>query len=91
MSQAKSALKKRQFAVLTESEKNAKQFPSNFICTTKYTLVTFLPLALLNQYRKLTNCYFLMILVLSFIPAITPYSPLLQLLAVVFVLGKIGR
>ena len=39
-------------------------------------------MALLNQYRKLTNCYFLMILVLSFIPAITPYSPLLQLLAV---------
>lgn len=67
--------------------KNKKQFPSNFISTTRYSALSFLPLAILNQYRKLTNVYFLIILILSCFPAISPYSPLLQLLGVVFVLA----
>jgi hypothetical protein len=37
------------------------QYPRNKIRTSKYAAVTFIPLNLLNQFRKMANCYFLLI------------------------------
>ena len=37
---------------------------SNYIKTNKYNKWNFLPLCLLNQFRRLANCYFLLIAVI---------------------------
>ena len=43
---------------------------SNVVHTTKYTLITFLPKNLFEQFHRFANLYFLIIIVLTFIPAI---------------------
>ena len=44
----------------------------NRISTTKYSLLSFLPLCLINQFTKLSNFYFLIVASLQSIPAISP-------------------
>jgi phospholipid-transporting ATPase len=46
-------------------------FPTNFISTCKYNLVTFLPKNLWTQFQKLANVYFLAAAVLQCIPNVT--------------------
>eukprot|EP00049_Salpingoeca_infusionum_P001356 m.47587 g.47587 ORF g.47587 m.47587 type:complete len:1130 (-) comp10986_c0_seq5:1786-5175(-) len=67
-----------------------KQFAcdkSNSIRTTKYTLVTFLPMNLFEQFRRIANIYFLFQTILQFIPAIAALSPITTLLPLLFVIG----
>lgn len=40
-------------------------FQNNYIKTSKYTVVTFLPLNLFEQFQRLANFYFLCLLVLQ--------------------------
>ena len=43
---------------------------SNVVHTTKYTILTFLPKNLWEQFHRFANIYFFMIIILNFIPAI---------------------
>ncbi|KAH3766896.1 transmembrane protein [Pelomyxa schiedti] len=61
-------------------------FPSNLIRTTKYTLLTFLPKNLFEQYRRATNLYFLLVVIITCIPQISPMSPVTSILPTAFVL-----
>ncbi|CAD8081967.1 unnamed protein product [Paramecium sonneborni] len=45
--------------------------PNNKIITSKYTIFTFLPLNLVEQFSKMANIYFLIVGILQMIPAIT--------------------
>jgi phospholipid-translocating ATPase len=62
-------------------------FPPNLVRNTRYTLVSFLPLCLFNQFRLFFNLYFLLITLSQFIPVLkvgylfTYLSPLLFVLA----------
>ena len=47
---------------------------SNVVHTTKYTLLTFLPKNLLEQFHRAANLYFLLIIILNFIPAIEAFA-----------------
>lgn len=47
---------------------------SNQIHTTKYTLLTFIPKNLFEQFHRLANVYFLLIIILNFIPAIEVFG-----------------
>ena len=67
--------------------KNAGQFMTNYVSTTKYNRFTFLPLAILEQYKKLANVYLLFIAILCCIPAISPLMPIAAVMPVVFVLS----
>ncbi|RQM23985.1 hypothetical protein B5M09_003968 [Aphanomyces astaci] len=49
-----------------------KEYAGNAVRTSKYTLVTFLPKTLLEQFRRVANFYFL---VISLLQLGTPYSP----------------
>jgi phospholipid-transporting ATPase len=51
-----------------------KDFKSNFIQTTKYNLLNFVPKNLLGQFTKLANAYFLMMAFLEMVPAISDSS-----------------
>lgn len=43
---------------------------SNVVHTTKYTIITFIPKNLWEQFHRLANLYFLMIIILNFVPAV---------------------
>ncbi|KDP36448.1 hypothetical protein JCGZ_08578 [Jatropha curcas] len=47
-------------------KKQPHKYPNNSISTTKYNIVTFLPKALFEQFRRVANLYFLLAAVLSY-------------------------
>ncbi|RNF12542.1 phospholipid-transporting ATPase 1-like protein [Trypanosoma rangeli] len=73
---------------MNDREANAPyNYPDNFVKTTKYTLWTFLPLELLMQFRRISNFYFLICMVLALIPGVSPVSPATAVAPLVFVVG----
>lgn len=62
-------------------------FQSNYIKTSKYSILTFLPLNLFEQFQRLANFYFLCLLVLQLIPAISSLTPVTTALPLIGVLG----
>lgn len=60
---------------------------SNYIKTSKYSVLTFLPLNLFEQFQRLANFYFLCLLVLQLIPAISSLTPVTTALPLIGVLG----
>jgi phospholipid-translocating ATPase len=48
-------------------------YGDNYVRTTKYTVATFLPKSLFEQFRRVANFYFLVVAILSFFP-VAPYS-----------------
>nr|XP_023017891.1 probable phospholipid-transporting ATPase IM [Leptinotarsa decemlineata] len=62
-------------------------YSSNYIKTSKYSLLTFLPLNLFEQFQRLANFYFLCLLVLQLIPAISSLTPVTTALPLIGVLG----
>eukprot|EP00762_Andalucia_godoyi_P003145 ANDGO_01127.mRNA.1 Phospholipid-transporting ATPase 3 len=66
---------------------NSRQgFPTNYIRTTKYTVITFLPLNLFEQFRRLSNFYFLVSMIVALIPGVSPVFPITSILPLLFVL-----
>ena len=60
---------------------------NNYIKTSKYSVLTFLPLNLFEQFQRLANFYFLCLLVLQLIPAISSLTPITTALPLIGVLG----
>ncbi|XP_028672279.2 phospholipid-transporting ATPase IC [Erpetoichthys calabaricus] len=63
-------------------------FSNNTIKTCKYNILTFLPLNLFEQFQRVANFYFLLIVILQSVPAISTlpwYTTMLPLLTVLFV------
>eukprot|EP00854_Cymbomonas_tetramitiformis_P004996 gene4996-6085_t len=48
------------------------RFPSNYVSTTKYNLLTFLPKSLYEQFRRIANLYFTVVAALSCFEALSP-------------------
>jgi len=68
--------------------KNAPlKYPSNYISTTRYTLITFLPKNLAEQFRKASNCFFLLNMVIALIPGVSPVFPATTIMPLVVVLA----
>jgi len=63
-----------------------KKFPSNFVRTSKYSAIDFLPVTLLLQFKRYANIYFLLIAILQSIPAISPLNPVTAIVPFAFVL-----
>ncbi|KJE92835.1 E1-E2 ATPase [Capsaspora owczarzaki ATCC 30864] len=67
---------------------NHQLFPRNVICNQKYTLLSFVPLVLFEQFKFFFNLYFLLVAMSQFVPALrigylyTYWGPLLFVLAV---------
>ncbi|KAK4292264.1 hypothetical protein Pmani_034959 [Petrolisthes manimaculis] len=62
----------------------------NFIKTSKYTLLNFLPYNLFEQFQRLANFYFLCLLVLQLIPVISSLSPITTAVPLIGVLAVTG-
>lgn len=61
-------------------------YPSNQVISSKYTLVTFLPRNILEQFRRLANVFFLAIAILQFFPIFSTISPGLVLFPLLVVM-----
>jgi len=59
---------------------------SNAIRTTKYTIFTFFPKNLFEQFHRFANWYFLLIIVLNFIPQIQAFGKEVSMIPLLFVL-----
>lgn len=64
-----------------------QKYKSNYVSTTKYNAITFLPYSLILQFRRYANFYFLACAILQSIPIISPLSPLSAILPLAFVLS----
>ncbi|CAD8048326.1 unnamed protein product [Paramecium sonneborni] len=79
--------KERIFDIDVTGNAEKELFPTNFIKTSKYNIVTFLPLSLLGQFRRYANIYFLFIAIIQSFPIISPLNPISAIAPLVFVLG----
>lgn len=59
----------------------------NKVRTTKYTLLSFLPRNLLEQFHRVANLYFIFIVLLNWFPAINAFGKEIAMIPVLFVLG----
>lgn len=73
--------------IIGNSEQNEKTFIKNYISTTRYNLITFLPKAIFLQFTRYANIYFLFMAILQMIPAISPLSPISSVAPLVFVIS----
>ena len=72
--------------VANDNEKNS-EFGDNLVITSKYNFLTFLPLFLFNQFKRVANVYFLLISILQLIPGLSPTGEFTTLLVLIFVLA----
>ncbi|WOK93870.1 hypothetical protein Cni_G02571 [Canna indica] len=61
-------------------------YPSNYISTTKYNIISFIPKAMFEQFRRVANLYFLLTAFLSLTP-LTPFSAVSLIAPLAFVVG----
>ncbi|TGZ55144.1 hypothetical protein CRM22_010471 [Opisthorchis felineus] len=66
------------------------QFANNRIRTTKYSIWTFLPLNLWEQFHRLANVYFVFILILNFMPGIDAFAKEVAPIPVILTLAVIA-
>ncbi|KAH1038615.1 hypothetical protein J1N35_040358 [Gossypium stocksii] len=62
------------------------RYRGNYVSTTKYTAVNFIPKSLFEQFRRVANIYFLVVACVSFSP-LAPYSAPSIILPLVVVIG----
>ncbi|XP_012468756.1 putative phospholipid-transporting ATPase 9 [Gossypium raimondii] len=67
-------------------EASLRNYAGNYVRSTKYTLATFFPKSLFEQFRRVANFYFLICAILSFTP-LSPYSAVSNVLPLVVVIG----
>uniref|UniRef100_A0A667WPR3 Phospholipid-transporting ATPase n=1 Tax=Myripristis murdjan TaxID=586833 RepID=A0A667WPR3_9TELE len=61
-------------------------YADNYIKTSKYNIFTFLPINLFEQLQRVANAYFIVLLILQLIPAISSLSWFTTIVPLVFVL-----
>ncbi|KAK6904232.1 hypothetical protein I203_107748 [Kwoniella mangroviensis CBS 8507] len=64
-----------------------KKYPTNQNVTSKYTILTFLPRNLFEQFRRVANIFFAAINILQFFPKFSTISPGLVILPLIVVLA----
>jgi len=63
------------------------RYANNHIKTSKYTILTFIPLNAFEQFQRLANFYFLCLLILQVIPVISSLTPVTTALPLIGVLS----
>ncbi|XP_028573238.2 phospholipid-transporting ATPase VB isoform X1 [Podarcis muralis] len=69
-----------------ESEKVRRVYSGNGIRTTKYTLLTFIPQNLFEQFHRLANVYFLFLVIINWFPQLEVFHREITMLPLVAVL-----
>ncbi|XP_067667224.1 phospholipid-transporting ATPase ID-like isoform X2 [Haliotis asinina] len=70
-----------------DAEFNAQfEYANNYISTSKYNVLTFLPKNLFEQFQRLANAYFLGLLIMQVMPVVSSLTPLTTVIPLVVVL-----
>ncbi|XP_046552031.1 phospholipid-transporting ATPase ID-like [Haliotis rubra] len=70
-----------------DTEFNAQfEYANNYISTSKYNVLTFLPKNLFEQFQRLANAYFLGLLIMQVMPVVSSLTPLTTVIPLVVVL-----
>eukprot|EP00658_Telonema_sp_P-2_P085471 TRINITY_DN9751_c0_g1_i5.p1 TRINITY_DN9751_c0_g1~~TRINITY_DN9751_c0_g1_i5.p1 ORF type:complete len:1512 (-),score=515.35 TRINITY_DN9751_c0_g1_i5:306-4841(-) len=72
---------------LNDKEYKLLGFTDNSIRSYKYPWALFIPMNLFEQFQRVANIYFLVIVIISFIPALSPQTPITSLAPLVLVLA----
>lgn len=64
-----------------------RNYARNGIKTTKYSVWSFIPLNLLEQFRRVANIYFVGLVVLNFIPAVNAFQPQVAMIPICVILA----
>ncbi|KAL6996307.1 putative phospholipid-transporting ATPase 4, variant 2 [Sarracenia purpurea var. burkii] len=67
-------------------KKKPLKYCTNYISTTKYNIITFLPKAIFEQFRRVANLYFLLTAILS-LTDVAPFSAVSMIAPLAFVVG----
>ncbi|XP_055989084.1 phospholipid-transporting ATPase VB [Sorex fumeus] len=70
-------------------EEAARSYAGNRVCTAKYTLLTFLPQNLLEQFHRWANLYFLFLVILNWVPALEVFHREITMVPLALVLSII--
>ena len=77
----------REVFINNDSRNAQSKFPANFLKTSHYTLFNFLPLNLFHQFHQISNVYFFLVMVISFVPGVSPITPFSAVIPLVAVLS----
>jgi len=61
-------------------------YKSNRVKTTKYTILTFIPKNLFEQFHRFANLYFIFVVALNWVPQIQAFGKEIAMVPVIFVL-----
>lgn len=64
-----------------------REYRSNRIKTTKYTILTFLPKNLFEQFHRFANLYFIFVVGLNWVPQVQAFGKEIAMVPVIFVLA----
>ncbi|XP_047466409.1 probable phospholipid-transporting ATPase VD [Mugil cephalus] len=73
-----------------EHEAISKNFKGNAIRTTKYSLLTFIPMNLFQQFHRVANLYFLFLALLNWVPAVEAFQKEITMIPLLLVLTAIA-
>ncbi|GAB1604721.1 phospholipid-transporting ATPase ID-like isoform X1 [Argonauta hians] len=62
-------------------------YATNYITTSKYNIFTFFPKNLFEQFQRLANSYFLILIILQLIPQVSSLSPIFTIIPFFVVIG----
>uniref|UniRef100_A0A8C7XK73 Phospholipid-transporting ATPase n=1 Tax=Oryzias sinensis TaxID=183150 RepID=A0A8C7XK73_9TELE len=67
-----------------------KKYQGNAICTTQYSLLTFIPMNLFQQFHRFANLYFLFLALLNWVPVVEAFEKEITMIPLLVVLTVIG-
>ncbi|KAI8921992.1 phospholipid-translocating P-type ATPase [Powellomyces hirtus] len=73
--------------VFDERGRPSQHFPTNAVYTYKYSVLSFLPKNLFEQFRRIANLYFLGLTVLQFFPKYQTINPFVSALPLIVIVG----
>ncbi|KAK2825809.1 hypothetical protein Q5P01_020023 [Channa striata] len=73
-----------------EYEAVSKSYKSNAIRTTKYSLLTFIPMNLFEQFHRAANLYFLFLVLLNWVPVVEAFQKEITMIPLLVVLTVIA-
>ncbi|XP_048855511.1 phospholipid-transporting ATPase VD-like [Brienomyrus brachyistius] len=68
----------------------SKGYQGNRIRTTKYTILSFIPMNLFEQFHRIANLYFLFLVLLNWVPVVEAFQKEITMIPLVVVLGIIA-
>uniref|UniRef100_A0A4W3JJI6 Phospholipid-transporting ATPase n=1 Tax=Callorhinchus milii TaxID=7868 RepID=A0A4W3JJI6_CALMI len=67
--------------------RSRRRHPDNRVRTTRYTLLSFFPKNLLEQFHRFANVYFVLMALLNFVPLVGAFLPHLSVAPIAFILA----